>query len=238
MSFFMDAGGSSEAGIRFFRDFLDDNKLGSDYRQILENPEIDSRQVLFLFQRLFYYDRAAVREMMGQLSRNNYELYNEYSSRLGDVSFFIRSARKYRPWTVVFMYDTNIQTSPAGKQDINYPLYQMAAPAREARNSESAAAEDLFIIDHLDSVETEILLVAGTLDQVALVSELKRIHRLLPNSKLVVFEAYHCLQASDESRNCRNRLANLFFRSNPDDSALKNYLKPGNNTCKFIKLFE
>ncbi len=229
MSFFKDAKGSSEAGVTFFSNFLTENKLMPHYKKIINQKIVDPHQLLFLIQRLLYYDKDIGKNMILELSENKRELYKKYTEQLGSVDFFIRSAQKYKPWSVVFMYETNIKTNLNGLPDINYPFYEMGAPVRKVRKNPQ---QDLFDIDGLGQVKTEVLLVAGTLDQVAPVSELKRIHDQLPNSKLVIFEAYHCLQASDESKECRNGLANTFFKS----GKIQTYLDSSKTTCNFIKL--
>ncbi len=231
MSFFKDAKGSSEAGVSFFSKFLEKNNLMTPYKTIIRQNLVDQKQLLFLIQRLFYYDKGIVKNMLLELEDQQKTLYEQYKAQLGSVSFFIRSAQKYKPWSVVFMYETNIKTSLNGLPDINYPFYEMGAPVREVRERHQA---DLFDINNLSKVDTEILLVAGTLDQVAPVNELKRIHRQLPNSKLAIFEAYHCLQASDESKECRSNLANRFFKT----GEIQSYLNSKDNPCKFVEILE
>ncbi|MFP4548143.1 MAG: alpha/beta hydrolase [Fidelibacterota bacterium] len=229
MSFFKDARGSSEAGVTFFSNFLEENKLLSAYKKIINQKIVDQHQLLFLIQRLLYYDKDIARNMILELDEKKKELYEKYTEQLGTVDFFIRSAQKYKPWSVVFMYETNIRTSLNGLPDINYPFYEMGTPVRKARGNQM---DDLFDIENLDQVKTDVLLVAGTLDQVAPVSELKRIHDQLPNSKLAIFEAYHCLQASEESKQCRSDLANTFFKS----GEIQSYLDSSGTDCNFIKL--
>jgi pimeloyl-ACP methyl ester carboxylesterase len=201
------------------------------YKKIINQQLVDQHQLLFLIQRLLYYDKHIAKNMILELSKNKKELYEKYTEQLGTVDFFIRSAQKYKPWSVVFMYETNIKTNLNGLPDINYPFYQMGAPVRKVRQNPQ---QDLFDIDGLGQVKTEVLLVAGTLDQVAPVSELKRIHDQLPNSKLAIFEAYHCLQSSDESKECRSELANIFFRSGNIQAYLNSEALP----CEFVKILE
>lgn len=231
MSFFKDAKGSSESGVSFFSNFLEENKLMSAYQKIINRQIVDQHQLLFLLQRLLYYDKEIAKNMILELSENKKETYEKFTEQLGSVDFFISSSRKYKPWSVVFMYETNIKTNLKGLPDINYPFYEMGTPVRKARKNQP---DDLFDIKNLDQVTTDILLVAGTLDQVAPVSELKRIHNQLPNAKLAIFEAYHCLQASEESKECRNELANIYFKS----GNIEEYLKSDKLPCKFLKILE
>ncbi len=231
MSFFKDAKGSSEAGVTFFSNFLAEHSLMPAYKEIIKQRIVDQHQLLFLIQRLLYYDKTIAKNMIQELAKNKKELYQKYTDQLGSVDFFIRSAQKYKPWSVVFMYETNIKTSLKGLPDINYPFYEMGAPVRKARKN---PRKGLFDIENPEKVQTDVLLVAGTLDQVAPVSELKRIHSQLPNSRLVIFEAYHCLQASDESKQCRSELANTFFKTGD----IQAYLNSGKLPCKFLKILE
>lgn len=97
---------------------------------------------------------------------------------------------------------------------------------------------DLFNINNLEKVDFPVLLVAGTLDQVAPVSEMIRIHNELPNSRLAIFEAYHSLQSSAESKKCRSELANTFFHSADENEAVREYLERDDTPCKFLELLE
>lgn len=231
MSFFKDAKGSSEAGVSFFNKFLEQNNLMKEFDKITKSPDIDLEQFFFLLQRLLYYDKNTAQKMIVDISDNNYKLYEEYLEKFGSVSFFVRSAQKYRPWSVVFMYESNIETS-ANIPDINYPFYKIGEAIRNTR--EGYYSDDLFNIEDLDQVNTDVLLVAGSLDQVAPVSELMRIHQELPRSELAIIEAYHCLQSSEESKTCRNELANWFFKS----KNIEEYFTDKESSCKLIKLLK
>ncbi|MGC9365356.1 MAG: alpha/beta fold hydrolase, partial [Fidelibacterota bacterium] len=211
MSFFKDAVTSSTAGVRYFHNFLTRNKLYPQYRSAVANHAVDEAQLLFLIQRLLYYDEDEVVQLLNELSQNRLERYRQYSEQFGSLDYFVRSAWKYKPWSVVFMYETNISTSMDSMPDINYPFLKMAEPVTRAFGSEATAGHQ-FNIENLENITTEILLVGGTLDQVVPIEELEAIHARLPNSKLAVFEAYHCLEAPEQSRTYRNELANLFFR--------------------------
>ncbi|MGM0648068.1 MAG: hypothetical protein ACQESZ_06745 [Bacteroidota bacterium] len=98
---------------------------------------------------------------------------------VGKVDHYIRLTQKYRPWTVTFTYETNIKTNLDGMPDINQPFYKIGTPVREARKNKHSAYDDLFSIDNMDQINTEILLVAGTLDQVAPIREVKKILHIL-----------------------------------------------------------
>ncbi len=237
MSFFKDAQGSSEAGVIFFNNFLEKNNLKEQYNRALQNPRIEKTQLLFLIQRLLYFDQEEVKQLIIELSKNNLSRYNKYTRELGHVNFFVRSAQKYKPWTVVFMYETNIRTSLADQPDINYPFLRMAEPLIEIYRDSPARNAHLFDIQNLKNVNTEILLVGGLLDQVAPIHELERIHRELPNSKLAIFEAYHCLQSPPEARECRNKLANLFFIYGHNSKEFLDYLNSSKEKSKFVKLY-
>lgn len=235
MSFFQDAKASSEAGVYFLDEFLSKNKLKDTYAEVINNPKLDQEQVLFVIQRLFYYDKEKVKELLQQLSENDTKLLQQYTAMVGKVDHYIRLTQKYRPWAVTFMYETNIKTNLDGMPDINQPFYKIGTPVREARKNKHSANDDLFSIDNMDQINTKILLVAGTLDQVAPIREMKKIHSQLPNSTLAVFEAYHCLQASDKSKDCRSQLANLFFKKNTTDTDIHNFLKSEDLPCRFVE---
>ena len=238
MSFFKDARGSSESRIRFFKEFIDRNDLKESYISAIENFNKKKHQILFLLQRLLYFDKEAAKKMVIELSQNKLDLYKKYTKMLGTVNYFMESARKYKPWSVVFMYETNINTTDSGIYNINYPFYKIADPLREARKNIVNKDKDLFDIDNLSNVDTEILLVAGTLDQVAPVNQLQRIHDELPNSQLAVFEAYHCLQSTESSKKNRNKLANLFFKYGHTSPEVNEYLHSPDLKGKFIKIVE
>ncbi|MBC7364258.1 MAG: alpha/beta fold hydrolase [Candidatus Aminicenantes bacterium] len=224
MSFFKDAQGSSEAGVMFFNNFLEKNNLREQYDRVLQNPRIEKTQLLFLIQRLLYFDQEEVKQLIIELDNNNLSRYHKYTRELGHVNFFVRSVQKYKPWTVVFMYETNLRTSQADLPDINYPFLRMAEPLIEIYGNSPARNAHLFDIQNLKNINTEILLVGGLLDQVAPITELERIHRELPNSKLAIFEAYHCLEAPPEARKTRNKLANLFFIYGHNSKEFLDYL--------------
>ncbi len=235
MSFFKDTKGSSEAGVYFFDKFLTDNNLKETYKLSLKEPWVNQDQLLFIIQRLFYWDKSKVEELLKQVKKGERKLYNQYTKMVGDVDIYIRSVQKYKPWTVVFMYETNIKTSLGDLPDINYPFYEMGAPLRKARQKNSA---DLFDIQHLNKLKAPVLLVAGSLDQVAPVKQLERIHEQLPNSKLAVIEAYHCLQSSDESKQCRAQMANMFFKDDQAFTAVNKFLNKENKLCKVIRILK
>ncbi len=237
MSFFKDAKGSSESGIIFFNNFLNENKLKQQFESLYKKDNINIKQTLFLIQRLLYYDKEIVKNMITELSENKFDLYNKYNNQLGSYDFFIRSAQKYRPWSVVFMYETNINTSLNNMPDINYPFFKMAEPVRDFF-AKSNNKIDLFNIKNLEKIETEILLVAGTLDQVAPLHEMERIFKKLTNSEMAIFEAYHCLQSPKESKMCRNTLANLFFKTGNNSSDIQEYLRENGTESKFIEFKE
>ncbi|MDI6701282.1 MAG: alpha/beta fold hydrolase [bacterium] len=238
MSFVKDAKGCSEAGVFFFNNFLNKNNLSDQFESLYHKDRIDMKQTLFLIQRLFYYDQKIVKNMIIELSEDKFDLFEKYNKQLGSLDFFVRSAQKYRPWVVVFMYETNINTSSDSMPDINYPFYKIAEPIREYYISNEEETPSLFSIENLDEIDTEILLVAGRLDQVFPLFEMKRIHSGLKNSELAIFEAYHCLETPKESKLCRNNLANLFFKTGNKSPEIKRYLKIHGDKCNFIKFEE
>lgn len=238
MSFFKDAQGSSESGVKYFKNFINENNLNEKYIYALENPKTRPVQLRFLLQRLLYFDKEKAKELIVELSEDKFDLYRKYTTMLGDVDFFTRSIQKYKPWSVVFMYETNINTTSYGIYDINHPFYEVANPIRKAFDQEHKSKQHLFNINNLENVNTEILLVGGKLDQVAPLNQLKIIHKELPNSKLAVFDAYHCLQSSDKSKEIRNKLANLFFENGYDSEKIKKYLNSAPAKEKFIKIIE
>ncbi|HHF43212.1 MAG: hypothetical protein DRJ11_02445 [Candidatus Aminicenantes bacterium] len=238
MSFFKDARGSSEAGVAYFQRFLKKNNLEKVYDQAWQQPDVERAQLLFLIQRLLYYDENEVKELIRETSQGDFIRYKKYTRLLGTVDFFVRSIQKYKPWTVVFMYETNMPTGVEEKYDVNYPFLEIARPLLNIYAETPTYQEHLFDIKNLEKVTSEILLVGGTLDQVAPVSELVRIHRALPHSRLALFEAYHCLAAPQEARICRNDLANLFFLYGLDSSKLSEYLESSRAENKFIGFYD
>jgi pimeloyl-ACP methyl ester carboxylesterase len=223
MSFFKDARGSSESGIMFFEDFLKENGLGAIFQEITQTEKVPQEQLLFLIQRLLYYDQTEAVELIKGVHAGDLTLYNRFTKQLGTVDYFIRSSQKYKPWGVVFMYETNIPTSKDGSPDINYPFLkegEMLAQLAE----EGSIPDEKFDIENLDKISNEILLIGGTLDQVAPISETMRIHKQLPNSKFAVFDAYHCLQQPAKAKNTRNKLVDLFFLHGSDSEEFNKYL--------------
>jgi len=238
MSFFKDARGSSEAGVAYFQRFLKKNNLEKVYDQAWQQPDVERAQLLFLIQRLLYYDENEVKELIRETSQGDFIRYKKYTRLLGTVDFFVRSIQKYKPWTVVFMYETNMPTGVEEKYDVNYPFLEIARPLLNIYAETPTYQEHLFDIKNLEKVTSEILLVGGTLDQVAPVSELVRIHRVLPHSRLALFEAYHCLAAPQAARICRNDLANLFFLYGLDSRKLSEYLESSRAENKFIGFYD
>jgi pimeloyl-ACP methyl ester carboxylesterase len=224
MSFFKDAQGSSESGIKFFNEFLEKNNLEKAYSEIVQKQEVKIEQLLFLIQRLLYYDQDKAVQLIEKVSQNDLTLVDQLTDQLGTVDYFIRSAQKYKPWTVVFMYETNIKTSEKGTPDINYPFYKEAEPLNELAE-QGLIPKKKFDIQNLENISTEVLLLAGTQDQVAPVEETIRIHKQLPHSKLAVFKAYHCLEGPPEAKKARNDLVDLFFLHGSASKELNDYLK-------------
>lgn len=234
MSFFKDAEGSSRAGIRFFRQFLDRHDLRKAYVRAVERTG-GPGQLRFLIQRLLYFRQEQARELITRTARGDLDLYRQFSRRFGSLNYFVRAARKYRPWTVVFMYETNIPTPEAGIFDINAPFFSMAQPLAElARRGRIRSGR--FDITGLEKVRSEVLLIAGTKDPVAPLSEMERIHRGLPNSRLAVFNAGHCLQMDPAARQCRNDMVDLFFIHGMDSKPFQDYLAQRGKAGLFLEL--
>ena len=234
MSFFKDAQGSSESGVKFFNEFLEKNNLKKAYAEITQKKEVKIEQLLFLIQRLLYYDQDKAVQLIEKVSQDDLAMVDQLTDQLGTVDYFIRSAQKYKPWTVVFMYETNIKMSEKGKPDINYPFYREAEPLNELAEK-GVIPKKKFNIQNLENISTEVLLLAGTQDQVAPVEEILRIHRQLPHSKLAVFKAYHCLEGPPEAKKARNDLVDLFFLYGSDSKELNDYLKNKAEQINFIR---
>ncbi|GAB4180535.1 MAG: hypothetical protein Kow00108_16970 [Calditrichia bacterium] len=234
MSFFKDARGSSESGVMFFTNFLKENTLLDAFFKAIENPSVNKEHLLFLIQRLLYFNKEETKNLIIDVSQGDLNRYRKYTRMVGTVDYFIRSAQKYKPWTVVFMFETNIPTQLDKRLDINYPFLKMAEPLLSVFENPEEYKKRLFYIKNLETVNTEILLVAGTMDQVAPVSELKRIHNELPNSKLALFKAYHSLQAPEGARQCRNQMTNIFFKYGFNSDELENFLQKSKATSGFV----
>ena len=235
MSFFLDARGSSEAGVVAFDRFLVEHDLADAYHDAVAHPGVAEDQLLFLVQRLLYHDRERAAGLIRDASGGDLAAYREATAQLGTVDFFVRAIQAHKPWTVAFMYETNIPTAPDGAPDINQPFLRIAEPLRQAFTP-AATRDHLFRIDGLADTSAEILLVAGTLDQVAPLGELERIHARLPRARLAVFEAYHCLQAPPAARQARAELANRFFARGLDDPSLSDHLAAEAEASGFLEL--
>jgi len=235
MSFFKDAEASSRSGLEFFDSFLQQHKLETEFAAVMKRPDIAPEQFLFLVQRLLYFDQDATRELIEKTARGDMSLVSEWEPKLGTVDDFIRSARESQPWTVVFMYETNIEPREPGKPDINYPFFTMAAPLNELA-ARGLIPTRRFDVENLEAISTEILLVGGTLDQVAPLSDLQAIHERLPDSRLAVFEAYHCLQVPAEAKKCRGGLIDVFFRHGHDSDELRRFLNEAGPESRFLEL--
>jgi len=233
MSFFKDAKGSSESGIQYFEEFLKKNDLEHNYADIVSNRMVKIEQILFLIQRLLYFDRNKAVELIEEVSRNELTLFEQLTDQLGTVDYFVRSAKKYKPWTVVFMFETNIITSAGGTPDINYPFLKEAEPLIELVD-QGIIPREKFDIPNLKDIATEVLLVGGTLDQVAPIKETLRVHNELPNSRFIIFEAYHCLEQPPESKQARNDLVDLFFLFGGRSEELNSYLKIEGEKAHFL----
>ncbi len=237
MSFFRDAKGSSEAGNRYFKRFLEKNGLNADFKRVLSDPSADIPQLLYMVQRLLYNDSDEAALLIRDTAEKRMKRFEKNRKKFGSVDFFVRFYQKYCPWSVVFMYETNIPEEPETGYDINYPYLKFGEPLIELEKKGSVRFKP-FCIDSLEKVRTEILLIGGTLDQVAPLEETERIYRDLPNSRFAVFEAYHCLQVLPETRKCRNDIASLFFQYGLYSEELENYLKINGSVGGFIKFYE
>jgi pimeloyl-ACP methyl ester carboxylesterase len=220
MSLMKDAEASSVAGVDFFRRFLAEHHLADEWAAIRaaasspgEPPAhpLSLEQVLFLVQRLLYHDQDEAAALIREVAAGQPERYDRWTAQLGSVDFFVRSAQRYRPWAVVFMWETNVPTAPPGEVDINGPFLAMGRPVADLVGRGAVTGRQ-YRLTGLEDVSTEVLLLAGTRDQVVPVEETDRIHRALPDSRFAIFEAYHTLAGPPEARAARNRIAELFFR--------------------------
>jgi len=235
MSFFLDARGSSEAPVVAYERFLAEHDLAAAHAAAVARPGVAADQLLFLVQRLLYHDRERAAGLIRAASDGDLAAYREATAQLGTVDFFVRSIQAHRPWTVVFMYETNLPTALGASPDINQPFLRIAAPLRRAFPP-PVTRTHLFGIDGLREVTAQVLLVGGTRDQVAPLEELARIDARLPDARLAVFDAYHCLQAPPGARQARAELANLFFRRGLHDPALDDHLAAGRPANGFLEL--
>jgi pimeloyl-ACP methyl ester carboxylesterase len=234
MSFFKDAEGSSTSGVKYFNNFLKEHDLQNTFANIREENPADIKQLLFLIQRLLYYDQSIAKELIVEVNNGKMDLFNKYTEMLGTVDYFIKSAQKYKPWAVVFMYETNIKTSEEGEPDINYPFLKEAEPLNKLAE-EGKIPKEKFDIKNLNEIETEVLLLGGTMDQVAPLEETMEIHRELPNSKFAVFEAYHSLERPEPAHIARNELVDLFFKHGFNSKEFKNYFKEKGDKRNFVE---
>ncbi|GEM_PF-918426 len=235
MSFFKDAETSSRSGLTFFDSFLKQNHLEKTFATIIDRKDISPEQFLFLVQRLLYFDQEKTRDLIRRTAGGDMSPAAVWTQKLGTVDYFIRSTRKYRPWTVVFMYETNIEPRFPGKPDINYPFFTMAEPLNKLA-AQRLIPTERFDIQGLENISTEILLVGGTLDQVAPIADIEAIHKLLPRSRLAVFEAYHCLQVIAEAKKCRNELIDVFLRNGHGSDTLSRFLKNDGEKSRFLEM--
>ncbi|MDD3022134.1 MAG: alpha/beta fold hydrolase [Alphaproteobacteria bacterium] len=209
MSFFKDAAGGSRSGVEYFNAFLKNNNLLEQYSQIRKKKTVPLDQLLFLLQRLLYSDEEGAKKLIVDTDSGDLSLFYEESKKQGGVDFFVRFPQKYSPQAVVFMHETNIPTSSTGEPDINSPFLQIGEPL-DALEKFGEIPVSRFEITRLEKIDTEVLLIAGTLDQVAPIGEMRRIRALMPQAKMAVFKSYHCLM-DKESRDCRNGLIETFF---------------------------
>ena len=235
MSVLKDAQGSSEAGNRYLAQFLEIHDLERTLADIIASGIVASDQLLFLIQRLLYNDQEQVVHLLSALADGDLTHFEELTGRLGTVDHFLRSAQRYRPWTVVFMHETNLRTAAGTVFDINEPFFRMAEPLLQLAE-QGGAVGPVFDVPDLEAITTEVLLVGGTLDQIAPIDEMMRILERLPNASFAVFEAYHCLDGPPESRQARNDLVDLFFLHGKDSPELLDYLSREGPGSRFLEI--
>ncbi len=80
----------------------------------------------------------------------------------------------------------------------------------------------------MKEISTEVLLFGGSADRAVPLSETRKIHRLLPNSQLAVFRAYHCLV--DTSCKYATGLVDAFFAEGGKSTGVQTFLHQG--VCK------
>lgn len=237
MSFFKDAWGSCAVAVDYWNNFLLKEKLLNEFGAIRRDGRVPLDQFYFLAQRLLYEKREKAVDLIKRTAAGDLAFFNEETEKYGTVDYFTRWSRKYFPQLVVYMYETNVPTSKNGESDVNYPFYQIAEPLNSLEQKGAIKGKKLDV-QGLEKVSTEVLLVGGTLDHVTPVSETEKIHKLLPNSKLAVFEAYHGLQGIPETRIFRNRLSEFFFENGFDKEKIREFLENEGPKGKFLKLLE
>jgi len=226
------------AGCRAVEEFLDDflarHGLQDAFAAAMAEGRARKRQLFHLLQRLLYSDQDKARRLVAEVGAGDLSLYRSESERLGDVDEFIAEVQRRWPQTVVFMYETNVPP-PDGRVDgINEPFLAMGAPLWDL------ARQGLVPDEHMDvrglgAVGTDVLLVAGTRDQVCPIELMTSIYDDMPAARLLVLHAYHCLVRQPERR---ARLLNTFFRFGGASEALRDLLRSDDFAEVFVELRE
>ena len=231
MSFYVDAEVGSRATDAFFQGFLEETGLRETFHSVLAIEGVEQAQLYHLLQRLLYSSQERARELLERTAAGDLTVYREETATHGRVDYFVRSVHRYWPQVAVFMYETNVPAK-RGVPDINSPFLDMGEPiARLVREGELNGG--FMKAGGLDRISTEVLLVAGTKDQVTPVEVTAQIHRSLPNSRLAVFDAYHCLATENDRR---GRLINTFFAAGSRSQELDELLRSDEFEGFFLEL--
>lgn len=230
--FFKDTAAACRSAVQFFERFLAERKLTASFDKIVREGRLPVEQLLFVLQRLLYSDQQRAEALIREAASGNAKLLDEETARQGTVDAFIRTCQLNAPQGVVFMYETNIPVYEDGRPDINAVFYKIGEPIRRFVPAGERNPKPLDL-ENLESVCSEVLLLAGTLDQVAPVEEMEKLRRLLPRSRLAIFQAYHCFY---DQKTIRNRISELFYRGGLESAELGSFLRSG--TCKstFVEL--
>jgi pimeloyl-ACP methyl ester carboxylesterase len=221
MGLYHEAASGCRAVDDFFSEFLTSNQIERAFAEALRRPEIDRRQLYYLLQRLLYSDQGRAQQLLTQVAGGDLAVYREETAKHGRVDYFIRSTQRYWPQIVVFMYLTNVSSETYPDGGINAPFLEMGRPIAELV-SEGRLPRGFMNISGLEQVESEVLLVAGTLDQVCPLPLMEAIHQQLPNSDLLEIGGYHCLPRQGE---LRGRLLNTFLHHGAHSEAMHDLLE-------------
>lgn len=220
-----DAKGLSEAGNTFFLEFLHKFSLEQKFRTILSENKIDKRQFMYVLQRLLYSNQQKANTLIKKMAENDFSLFQSLNDETGQLSEEISKIVKDHPDIAVWMFETNIPKDEIdGIPDINFPFVEMGRPLFDL--AEKGIIKNNFLTTPgLEKVSTEVLLVAGEMDQVTPEAETLKIHQQLPSSTHLLFRAYHSLMDIPQ---CRNEMSGVFFKDGT--SGVKNILST--SPCK------
>ena len=227
-SFYLDPRGASEQAVAYFEAFLRKSDLGEKWDAIARGGRVEMLQLLHMVQRHLYGDQERARRLIREVAAGDLKRFRAESREPGmDVHQSIREVQQRWPQAAVFMYESNVPTTGDRKRDINYPVLAMGKPVARAAQA-GLITPRRWDLSGLKEISTEVLLFGGTEDHAVPLSETRKVHQLLPRSRLAVFRALHCL--ADTRCKYAVGLADAFFDGGLDGPALKAALAEG--ACK------